>query len=546
MPRLTIGMTVFDAFRDAQYTIQALRMYHIIPDALNCDLLVIDNRPGEHGQSKMLRAFCEGWSTVASPIRYLPMLEPTGTSQPRNRIFAEAQGEIVLCMDAHVHVVPGAIKRLVDWFGDNPGSMDLVTGPILWDNLKVGSTHWNHVWGDDAMLGQWSLDPRGENVDDEPFEIPGMGLGLFACRKEAWLGFHPDARGFGGEEMCYHEKVRQAGHKTLCLPFLRWWHKFTDARFEKPAYPLTLEDKAANYVLWFRSLGWDLQPAREAFVGSGKMSEAGWLHIVADPVNNRNGAEGKGEKGRRGKGDLKSPLPLFTSSPLPSLPGLAGHKERIPQLQGILATCRTVTEMNHRRGNDGGRAEPLGSETDFLFIEFTPPVPEVLIDLLDTLAKSARQYIALHDTHWPGLGEAVSRWCGQHREWSTILHRPVEPGITLLRRERNYVPPPGFGPGTELKELLESIGIKEDPSCDCNARMEQMDRWGVNGCRQNRETIVGWLKEGKDRWGWREKLKAAIRATTNGLAFQLSLTNPYGSLVDNAISLAEKSESSHG
>lgn len=512
---------------------------------LDAEIVVIDNHPGPHGQSVMLKNFCEGWGD--GMIRYVPMHEPTGTSQPRNRVFADAQGEIVLCMDAHVHVVPGALKRMLAWFDAHRGSMDLVSGPILWDHLQVGATHWEPKWGDDAMLGQWALDPRGENFDAEPFEIPGMGLGLFACRKEAWLGFHPDARGFGGEEMCYHEKVRRAGHKTLCLPFLRWWHKFTDPRFEKPAYTPTLEDKAANFVLWFCSLGWDLAPVHDAFVRPGKLSEAGWKQIVADPVKNRGGVQRKGDEVRRSGDDERSTHHPINSSPHHHrASSLSGHKQRIPHLQGFLDTCHTVTEMNHRRGDDGGRAEPLTNETDFLFVEFTPTVPEVLADLLDTVAGPnaaypPRQFIALDGTHRPGLADAVNRWCGEHREWNTILHRPVEPGITLLRRDPNYRPPPGFGPGTELKGLLESIGIEQDPTCDCVARMEQMDRWGVEGCAKNRETIVAWLKKGQDRWNWKEKVAAAARAVTSGLALRLSLANPFGSLVDEAIRLAERS-----
>jgi hypothetical protein len=60
----------------------------------------------------------------------------------------------------------------------------------------------------------------------EPFEIPGQGLGLFTCLKDAWLGFNEHFTGFGGEEMYIHEKYRQAGHKAICLPWLKWGHRF--------------------------------------------------------------------------------------------------------------------------------------------------------------------------------------------------------------------------------------------------------------------------------------------------------------------------------
>ncbi|MGL1784034.1 hypothetical protein ACSTG0_23510, partial [Vibrio parahaemolyticus] len=69
-------------------------------------------------------------------------------------------------------------------------------------------------------------DPAGAEPDLPPFEIPMQGMGLFACRRDAWAGFNPDFRGFGGEEGYIHEKFRQRGGKVLCLPFLRWMHRF--------------------------------------------------------------------------------------------------------------------------------------------------------------------------------------------------------------------------------------------------------------------------------------------------------------------------------
>ena len=58
-------------------------------------------------------------------------------------------------------------------------------------------------------------------------EAPGMGLGLFACRKADWPGFVTGAAGFGAEELCVHEAMRnEVGGKSICLPWLRWLHSF--------------------------------------------------------------------------------------------------------------------------------------------------------------------------------------------------------------------------------------------------------------------------------------------------------------------------------
>jgi hypothetical protein len=90
-----------------------------------------------------------------------------------------------------------------------------------------------------------------------------QGLGVFSCRKSAWLGFHPQFRGFGGEEGYIHEKFRQAGRRCLCLPWLRWIHRF--GRPGGVQYPLIVEDKLRNYVLGHAELGLDLAPVVEHF-----------------------------------------------------------------------------------------------------------------------------------------------------------------------------------------------------------------------------------------------------------------------------------------
>ena len=90
-----------------------------------------------------------------------------------------------------------------------------------------------------------------------------QGLGVFACRREAWLGFNSLMREFGAEEGYIHEKFRQAGALTLCLPFLKWVHRFG---YPKGApYPHTTECLLRNYMLGWREVGWDLSSIVEHF-----------------------------------------------------------------------------------------------------------------------------------------------------------------------------------------------------------------------------------------------------------------------------------------
>jgi hypothetical protein len=152
-------------------------------------------------------------------------------------------------MDSHVFIVPGALKKLLAYFQENPATADLLQGPILYDDLKTISTNYVPTWLA-GFLGVWGNDPAGADPDAPPFEIRMQGLGLFACRKAAWPGFHPSFRGFGGEEGYLHEKVRRAGHRTLCLPFLRWMHRF--ARPMGVPFPNTWMDRVRNYLIGFR------------------------------------------------------------------------------------------------------------------------------------------------------------------------------------------------------------------------------------------------------------------------------------------------------
>ena len=55
------------------------------------------------------------------------------------------------------------------------------------------------------MYGVWESSADGADPELPPFDIPMQGLGLFACRREAWPRFNPAFRGFGGEEGYIHE-----------------------------------------------------------------------------------------------------------------------------------------------------------------------------------------------------------------------------------------------------------------------------------------------------------------------------------------------------
>jgi hypothetical protein len=246
MRKLTIGMATHDDYDGLYFSIQSIRTYHkeILDDI---EFVIIDNNPNsKHGEAirKLLN-----W--IKEPVQYLPFTKYQSTSV-KNKIFELADTPYVLCIDSHVLIEPGAIKKLIDFYDNRLDGGNLLQGPLIYDDMVSISTHFNlDVWGD-YMWGQWATDERGIDPNNPPFEIPAQGMGLFSCRKDSWLGFNKNFRGFGGEEGYIHKKYIKKGKKTLCLPFLRWVH-----RFERPngsSYPNNLEQRFRNYYIGFTEL----------------------------------------------------------------------------------------------------------------------------------------------------------------------------------------------------------------------------------------------------------------------------------------------------
>jgi hypothetical protein len=244
-PRLSIGMATYDDFDGVYFTVQALRLYHDLADT---ELIVVDNFGCAH-----TREFVRSWVGGT----YVRATDVVGTAAARDRIFECARGAAVLCCDSHVLFAPGVVARLRRFHQDHPDCPDLLQGPLVYDDGRLVSTHFEPVWRD-QMWGVWATDPRGDDPAAEPFDIPMQGLGVFSCRTDAWPGFSSGFRGFGGEEGYIHEKFRRAGGRCLCLPWLRWMHRF--GRPRGVPYPLTVEDKLHNYLVGHAELGLDPEP----------------------------------------------------------------------------------------------------------------------------------------------------------------------------------------------------------------------------------------------------------------------------------------------
>jgi hypothetical protein len=247
---LTIGMATYDDYDGVFFSIQSLRMFHPICNTNEVEFVVLDCNPdGEHGKA------CKTFIEHGVRGRYVPN-SSTNTSFNKYKIVEHATGKYVLIIDCHVLIEKDGIDKLLSYFSENPDCKNLIQGPLLYDDLQNVSTHFDAGWSGD-MFGKWGTNKK-QYDEGKPFEIQMQGMGLLAFERSAWKGINQNFKGFGGEEGYIAEKFRSWGGKNVCLPFLKWNHRF--GRPNGVKYRLVLEDRIWNYFI-------------------------GWLEITQDPNN---------------------------------------------------------------------------------------------------------------------------------------------------------------------------------------------------------------------------------------------------------------------
>lgn len=259
--KLTIGMAVYEDYDGVFFTTQALRYYHQDVNRERIKFLVVDNSP-ESIHSPHIKEFVE--DTVKG--KYIAAGDAKGNAAAKDLVFKHAETELVLCIDSHVLIEPGGIRALIDYYDNNPESHDLIQGPLLYDDIYSNNvfSHFRPEWGS-GMYGKWEADDRAKNKNAPAFEIEAQGCGLMSCRKDAWPGFNSRFKGFAVEEYYIHQKFRNAGHKCVCLPALRWIHRFT--RPDGPKYRNVWEERLRNYIIGWREVGLPLKEIVEHFNG---------------------------------------------------------------------------------------------------------------------------------------------------------------------------------------------------------------------------------------------------------------------------------------
>lgn len=289
MLKLTIGMATYQNSNGVITTIQNIRLNNL--KLLNrLHFVIIDNCPepyiedtsrGSNHSTELINFIT--W--LGDGHTYIPLDSPRGTAPPRNKVFEVSKDEFTMCVDDHVYFPEGVIQKVFDYLDAHPDSNDLLSGPILKDDLSVMATRFDEEWRHE-MEGIWGYEAKEADPVYGPSEIPAMGLGMFVCRTEAWRkvgGFHPLFRGFGGEEFYIHRRFRQHGYKCLNIPEWKWWHNFHQATGHK--YPADVWNKVRNYVIGHAHTGRPFDKIQEHFVDTGRIPKHEYLQLLATPLN---------------------------------------------------------------------------------------------------------------------------------------------------------------------------------------------------------------------------------------------------------------------
>jgi hypothetical protein len=238
---LTIGMATYDDYDGVYFSLQALRMYHPVLNNIDYEIIVLDNNSeSEHG--KQTQSFVNGWTSEKA--KYIPIKDKP-SSFNKYKIVDYSNSKYILILDCHILLVPNSIDILLNYYKDHPDCKDLIQGPLLYDDLNNYSTEFKEEWRGD-MYGIWSSNKEAYDKGD-PFEIRMMGMGLCSFEKEYWPGICQYFKGFGAEEGYIAEKFRRNGGKNICIPQLKWVHRF--GRPNGVTYPLILEDRIWNYFV---------------------------------------------------------------------------------------------------------------------------------------------------------------------------------------------------------------------------------------------------------------------------------------------------------
>lgn len=243
-PLLTIGMATYDDPQGVWWTLSSLRLHHVGIHDPRIELLVINDHPKE----------CQDLTNACANAgaRLINKSKNLGPAHAKNTIWEQATGQHVLMLDCHVLLGNGSIKYIIEAIKQDKIGKDMWVGPLVNERGGIIATELlPQLRGE--FFGIWHV------AADQPNkirEVHAHGSAYALMRRDCWPGFSEHFRGFAGEEIYIHEKVRRAGGKVLYHPALSWSHRF--CRFAPVPYSLTINDKARNYLIAAHEMGWNI------------------------------------------------------------------------------------------------------------------------------------------------------------------------------------------------------------------------------------------------------------------------------------------------
>ncbi|MGW2663641.1 putative sugar O-methyltransferase [Nocardia tengchongensis] len=178
--------------------------------------------------------------------------ERTGTTMV-DWAFRTATTPWVLCLEPEVRLEPGALSALCAFLAAEPDCPDLLQGPMIGPD-GTSTVQLAPIWRD----GRFGIAEPGTIEPGSITEVGMHDLGVFACRTDTWPGVNTRLHGAARLEGYLHKKVRAAGHRTLCLPFLGW--TTPRDRAEKPTAAV-LRDRLVQWT----ETGMEIEPVIEHF-----------------------------------------------------------------------------------------------------------------------------------------------------------------------------------------------------------------------------------------------------------------------------------------
>jgi glycosyltransferase involved in cell wall biosynthesis len=615
MIKLTIGMPTYYDYKGMMLTVMDLVEHHLTDEI---EILVVDNTQ----EDKFAKIQENQIKQINKPnVNYVRFPEQRGPAETKNKVFENAKGEFVLCIDSHIILEKGLVKKLLEFLDKltDEDKLNLYGGPLKQNSGNV-STHFDNVWRN-QMQGIWTKDEEFME-QDQPKEFWGSGCGFFLAKRDEWLGFNPNFNGFGGEEGYIHEKYRKNGRKFLVIPWAKWWHCFDDPTQKRS--DLSIYSKIRNYVLSRLEFGEPLDDVYNHFVSTlkpngqeysrqellkhlveehsvsfprlsdlpmktlrevhkqRKLPQEDWDWLLEDPVGRVDPKPNPildvfTENMKNEANDLKSHFPALKAYAeksntvfdvsrrnLSSLGLLAGkpkvihtyiYETRPIDWSKLIDESQDDIEytLNNKGTFDSLRDDvmslPEDRKADFIF--FKPPHDtDNLEEFILKLSSMSSKYLGIHDTkdkYKPELISILKKLIATD-EWYVDHHSNADWGFTVLSRskpEQEVVAwYPEDGPGTELKTILASYGLKATENCGCNTMANQMNLWGPENClKEDNLTYISKMLEANAKKWFDTSDATWWKKTTIGFSLIkdfVNPSNPYEGLVKLAVNRYNK------